>query len=101
MLQESIVQSDRIASAAVEDNVHMFSCKGNERRILVYPVDYELQFNITCAYPSSLADRQTSEGNSATAVGMQILTPYPLLKYQMLTLWPCSIQSKEIFRAGS
>lgn len=49
MLPESIVQSESIASAAVEDNVHMFSCKGNESRILVYPVDYELQINITCA----------------------------------------------------
>lgn len=57
MLPDSIVQSDSIASTAVEDNVHMFSCKGNERRILVYPVDYELQLNITCAYPSSPADR--------------------------------------------
>ena len=81
MLPKSIVQSDSIASAAVEDNVHMFSWKGNEKRILVYPVDYDRPFNITCTYPSSLADRQTSEGNSATAVGMQILTPYPLLKY--------------------
>lgn len=94
MLPESNVQSDSIASAAVEDNVHMFSWKGNEKRILVYPVDYDRQFNITCAYPSSLADRQTPEGKSATAIGMQILTPYSILEYYKLTLWNCSIQSK-------
>lgn len=81
MLPVSNVQSDSIASAAVEDNVHMFSCKGNEKRILVYPVDYDRQFNITCAYPCSLADRQTSKGKSATTISIQILKPYSPLEY--------------------
>lgn len=43
-------------SAVVDDDdSHMFSWKGNDKRILVYPVDYDRQFNVTCTYPSNLS----------------------------------------------
>ena len=83
-------------SAAVEDDVHMISWKGNNKRILVYPVDYDQQFNVTCTYPSDLSNKQTSNDSSATAVGKRI-SALPPLVYLKLTLWLGSIQSKNLF----
>ena len=70
MVPKSIAQNDSVMSPAVKDDVHMISWKGNNKRILVYPVDYDQQFNVTCTYPSNFSIKQTSNDNSATAVGM-------------------------------
>ena len=75
MLPRSVVESDSILSPAVEDDVHMFSWKGTDKRILVYPVDYDQQFSVTCTFPSALAKKQTSDENSAAAVGMLKVPP--------------------------
>ena len=85
MLPKSVAQSDSIMSPAVEDDVHMISWKGNDKRILVYPVDFDQQFNVTCTYPSSLFNRQTSN-DSAAVVGMKILAPCSFLIFTVLTL---------------
>lgn len=56
MLSKSVAKEDSIMSAVVDDDdSHMFSWKGNDKRILVYPVDYDRQFNVTCTYPSNLS----------------------------------------------
>lgn len=78
-------------SEAIEDDVHMISWKGNNKRILVYPVDYDRQFNVTCTYPSNLSSRQTSDNNSAAVIGIYLPELSPHLHYPELTLSPRSI----------
>ncbi|CAF9940061.1 MAG: hypothetical protein ALECFALPRED_008417 [Alectoria fallacina] len=68
MLSKSVVQNDSIMSTMVDEDSHMFSWKGNNKRILVYPVDYDQQYNITCTYPSNFSSEQTSNKNSAAVV---------------------------------
>ena len=70
MVPKSIAQNDNVMSPAVKDDVHMISWKGNDKRILVYPVDYDQQFNVTCTYPSNVSIKQISNDNSAATVGM-------------------------------
>ena len=70
MVPKSTAQNDSVMSPAVKDDVHMISWKGNNKRILVYPVDYDQQFNVTCTYPSNLSIKQTSSDNSAAVIGM-------------------------------
>lgn len=72
MVPKAIAQNDSVMSPAVRDDVHMISWKGNNKRILVYPVDYDQQFNVVCTYPSSLSIKQTSNESSAADVGMWI-----------------------------
>ena len=69
MVPKSTAQNDSVMSPAVKDDVHMISWKGNNKRLLVYPVDYDQQFNVTCTYPSNLSIKQTSGDNSAAVVG--------------------------------
>ena len=97
MVPKSVAQNDRIMSAAISDDVHMVSWKGHGKRILVYPVDYDQQFNITCTYPSTLSNKQTSDISSAAAVGMNGLASNLFLS-TVLTTFPCSVQSKNFFR---
>ena len=70
MVPKSITQNDSVMSPAVKDDVRMFSWKGNDKRIIVYPVDYDQQFNVVCTYPSNLSIKQTSNDNSAAVIGM-------------------------------
>ena len=70
MIPKSIAQNDSVMSPAVKDDIHMISWKGNNKRILVYPVDFDQQFNVTCTYPSNTSNKQISNDNSAAAVGM-------------------------------
>lgn len=60
-----------------DDDSHMFSWKGNDKRILVHPVDDDRQINVTCTYPSNLSTKQTSNNNSAAVVGMRTLKRFP------------------------
>lgn len=91
MLSKSVVQNDSIMSTIVDEDSHMFSWKGNNKRILVYPVDYDQQYNITCTYPSNFSSEQTSNNNSAAIVGMNILALDLFLISPMLTYFPGSI----------
>ena len=70
MIPTALARSDKIMSAAMSDDVHMYSWKGNQKRILMYPVDYDTQFNLTATFPSKLFNQQASNENSATVVGM-------------------------------
>lgn len=74
MLPKSVAQSDSIMSTIVKDDVHMMSWKGNDKRILLYPVDYDKQFNVVCTYPSELSNQQTSNNDSAAVFGRYIVT---------------------------
>ena len=98
MLPKSVAQNDSIMSTVISDDVHMVSWKGHGKRILVYPVDYDQQFNITCTYPSTLSNKQTSNMNSAAAVGMIGLAVNFFPIAFVLTTVPCSVQPKYILR---
>ena len=74
MLPTSVVRNDDIISPIIDDKAYMFSWKGNEKRILAYPVDYDKLLNITCTYPSKLSKQQISDDKSAAAVGMGFLS---------------------------
>ena len=101
MLPKSVAQSDNIISGAVEDDVHMISWKGDDKRILVYPVDYDRQFNVTCTYPSKLSSKQTCNDDSAAIVGTKLPVISPQHICLKLTLLLCSIQPKDLFRRRS
>lgn len=91
MLSKSVAQSDSIMSGAIEDDVHMISWKGLDKRILMYPVDNDRQFNVTCTYPSNLSSRQTSNNDSTAVIGMKIPAWSPHLNYHGLMLSSRSI----------
>ena len=98
MLPKSVAQNDSIMSTAVEDDVKMISWKGNEKRILAYPVDYDKQFNITCTYPSKLSEKETSDSSSAAVCGMKLPILLPPATSQTLTFSPHSIQPENHLR---
>ncbi len=101
MLPKSVAQNDDIMSPAVSNDVHMISWKGDDKRILVYPVDYDQQFNVTCTYPSDLSNQQTSNNNSAVVVGMNTLVLDLFLMPLILRCFLCSIQPKDLPRRRS
>ena len=88
MVPKSVARSDSIMSAAVQDDVHMISWKGNGKRILAYPVDYDRQFNVTCSYPSHLSNKQASDDKSAAVVGMYTPALAPLSACTKVTYHP-------------
>lgn len=92
VLPKSVVQDNIIISSVVEDDVYMFSWKGNDKRILVYPVDYDRHFKVTCTYPSHLSDQQTSNNHSAAVVGMNTLALDLLLKFLISAYSSYSLQ---------
>lgn len=101
MLPKSVAQNDGIMSSAVSNDVHMISWKGNDKRILVYPVDYDQQFNVTCTYPSDLSNQQTSNNGSAAVVGMNTLVLDLFLMSLILICSLCSLQPKNLSRRRS
>lgn len=76
MLPKALARNDSIMSAAMSDDIHMYSWKGNEKRILMYPVDYDTKFNLVATFPSKLLNQQASNDDSATAVGMYSLNHF-------------------------
>ena len=69
MVPRSLVQNDSVMSPVVNDDFRMFTWAGHGKRILVYPVDYNKQFNVTCTHPEHLSDTETSNDDSAAAIG--------------------------------
>ncbi|KAK5178166.1 hypothetical protein LTR44_009472 [Exophiala sp. CCFEE 6388] len=62
------VLEDPRASQIVSDDFRMVSMRGNDRAIIVYPVDYDTQFNFTCTHPEKLSRAATEGGDLAEAV---------------------------------
>ena len=56
-------------SPIVNEEFRMFAWRGQGKDILVYPVDYDKQFNVTCTHPEQLSDKEVSDDDSAAAVG--------------------------------
>lgn len=68
MPKKSILE-DPVASQLVNDEFRMFSFRGNDKAIIVYPVDYDRQFNFNCTHPEELSRAATEGGDIAEAVG--------------------------------
>ena len=101
MIPKSVMKRDQIMSNMVDNDAHMFSWKGEDKRILVYPVDYDQQYSVTCTYPSSLSNLHQIDENLATAVGMCTRAPDSLHSFPKLTCSRHSIQSKDLFERRS
>ena len=56
-------------SPVVNEDFRMFTWRGQGKRVLVYPVDYDKQFNVVCTHPEHLSDQEVPEENSAAAIG--------------------------------
>ena len=63
MVDKSVVQNDSMMAPVVNDDFRMFTWAGNGKRILVYPVDYDKQFNVTCTHPEELSDNKATMHN--------------------------------------
>ena len=73
MLSKAKVQADPSLSTALSDEFRMVTWMNHDKRILVYPVDFDRQLNITCTYPTSLLDAASESSESEAAVGKQTL----------------------------
>lgn len=93
MVSKSAVQKDPIMALVVKDDAPMFQWRGHDKRIIVYPVDYDKQYNVTCTHPQGLSDQVTSNEDSATAVG-KIIISSPDNPYAHQAELPNSIQPK-------
>jgi 2-polyprenyl-6-methoxyphenol hydroxylase-like FAD-dependent oxidoreductase len=69
MVSKERLQNDDVMAPLVHGDCHMFNWKGNDKRILVYPVDFDRQFNVTCTHPMELSDQEVQDEGSAAAVG--------------------------------
>ncbi|KAL8641724.1 MAG: hypothetical protein Q9228_001496 [Teloschistes exilis] len=68
MVSKPICQKDKLLSSIISDDTHFLSWGADERRILVYPVNYDKQLNITCTHPKHLSEKEGA-GDDASAVG--------------------------------
>ncbi|KAL8776161.1 MAG: hypothetical protein Q9213_008373 [Squamulea squamosa] len=66
MVTRLAAEKDDIVSAAISES-RMLSWFGHDRRILVYPVDYDRQFNITCTHPQEFSDTEVT-GNDPESI---------------------------------
>ena len=59
----------------MNDDFRMYSWKGESKRIIVYAVDYDRQYNFNCTHPIELSSRETSGADSddADAIGKAVL----------------------------
>ena len=68
MIPKDVAQNDSVMKSVFTTNARFVCWSGQNKRILVYPVDYDRQYNITCTHPQELSDKDTS-GDDAAAVG--------------------------------
>ncbi|KAL8667044.1 MAG: hypothetical protein Q9202_000966 [Teloschistes flavicans] len=67
MVSKPICQKDELMSSIISNDTHFLSWGADERRILVYPVNYNKQLNITCTHPKHLSEKEGA-GDDASAV---------------------------------
>ena len=48
----------------VDENAYMISWVGPGKRIIVYPIDFDNQYNVVCTHPQELSDRRESKEDS-------------------------------------
>lgn len=73
MVPTEAVRKDEMMSNVFTDDARFSSWAGDEKRILVYPVDYAKQYNVTCSHPEKLSDQITRK-DEATEVGKLYLS---------------------------
>ncbi|KAL9584758.1 MAG: hypothetical protein Q9212_001923 [Teloschistes hypoglaucus] len=67
MVAKPICQKDKLLSSIISDDTHFLSWGDDKRRILVYPVNYDKQLNITCTHPKHMSEKEGA-GDDASAV---------------------------------
>ncbi|KAL8724060.1 MAG: hypothetical protein Q9181_007003 [Wetmoreana brouardii] len=67
MVSTPAAQKDKLLSSVLSDDARFLSWGGDNRRILVYPVDYGKQLNIICTHPQELSDKKGSGDEAAAA----------------------------------
>jgi len=79
-IPKKTVADDPVASLGVNGAFHMYSWKGDGKRIIVYVVDYDRQYNFNCTHPVELSSKETSgdESGNADAIGKMVLFSYLL-----------------------
>ena len=75
MVPVSTVRNDKGMASVARDDVRMFAWTGKEKRILVYPVDYGKEFNVTCTHPAKMSDHENNPDDDSDAVGKRSTIP--------------------------
>ena len=72
MLSKPLVQNDPVMSSLVREDRNMFTWtgQGSRKRIIVYPVDFDRQYNVVVTHPQELSDKEANGHNEEAAIGM-------------------------------
>ena len=70
MLSKQTVQQDSVLSSVINDEFRMLSWAGKDKRVMVYPVDFDKELNMTCTHPAHLSAQETAGGDTETAIGL-------------------------------
>lgn len=62
----------------INDNFRMFTWKGEGKRIVVYPVDFDKQYNFNCTHPEEMSRRETSGDENGNAEAIAYNQPISL-----------------------
>ena len=68
-MPKKTVLDDPVASRIVKEDFSMFIWKGDDKFIIVYPVDNDIKFNFNRTHPEKLTSKETSSGDSMDAAG--------------------------------
>jgi hypothetical protein len=72
MVSRENVQNDPEISTVFTDNARLVTWAGDDKRILVYPVDYGKSYNITCTHLEKLSDTETRIDEDADICGSSL-----------------------------
>jgi hypothetical protein len=84
-------------STVFTDDARLVTWAGDDKRILVYPVDYRKFYNIACTHLEKLSDAETAKDEDADICGSSLagdsavltprsIKPGPLCRYSLLHL---------------
>lgn len=66
-IPKKTIIEDPIASRIVNPSFRMFAWKSADKQIIVYPVDFDTQYNFNCTHPAELSSAETSGDDQGTA----------------------------------
>ncbi|OCK85626.1 hypothetical protein K432DRAFT_400126 [Lepidopterella palustris CBS 459.81] len=70
VVSKDALQNDDTLSTLVDENARTFTWAGRDKRILVHPVNFDKQFNVTYTHPVHLSNEETSDDDSASAAAI-------------------------------
>ena len=68
MISTETARKDDVLSKFITEDARMLAFNANKKLLLVYPVDYAKQLNITCVYPEALS-KGAAQGDHAAEIG--------------------------------